>query len=212
MEEKSDEHRIHSHARASFCAVLIRRRLFELEVCSKRFHRACDDADRLFAVEQAYLHIRKIVEALMFISVCSHEVAEIELSNRIRDGWNAERLMGWLVSINPDFFPCPIDIELEGETQVFVDARGRRDCLDAATARTFYLESGRLLHEARKPIDSADLHDANRAAERFQRKTVNLLHLFDVEMKSAKFLLIGQLNYGTEKPPEVFIGAVDAPA
>lgn len=166
--------------------------------------------NKIVLVEIEYVQIRKILELIMFMTVSAHRVSEIELSNKIKTGWNAEKLMGWLKQVSDNYFPHPIDIEPcneEGIEGKFVDASTRRPCLNPDIFKNYYFSCGEILHEQIEAITHYQLDRLHERASEFFEFTKNHFETFSYEMDKGKRIVVGHLYYGENKPPFVAYAA-----
>ncbi len=60
-------------------------------------------------IEAEALQLRKLLELIAFSSLVSYQEAYSSLRNDIVKDWHAARILHKIESINPEFYPVPID-------------------------------------------------------------------------------------------------------
>lgn len=162
--------------------------------------------DYLLELEHAFLDVRKIIEELMLLSVCSHDFAKVELSKALRKEWNAEKLTKYLSRLNPRFFPHPIDIvecDEDGVAGRFIDTG--RVCLSREDAVLIYNLCGGILHASNRPLQAETVHERYRALADFDVRVRGLVQTFEIDISGQGMVIIGQLLFDQpHQPPELF--------
>ncbi|MEX6507956.1 hypothetical protein, partial [Jiella sp. M17.18] len=179
-----------------------------LESLKRVIDRATNEPFSPFSIvdlQQAFGHIRMIIEELMLLSVSAHKDAGEAVSNRLRNEYQAVTKMALLRAINPSFFPVSIDVVPTDEPGIagrFVDVED--EYLTEEEAKSYYTKCGDSLHASWKAVSKAT-YDADLAvAGRFVPLTSRLLRTFEVDISGQGYMMLGHLNLGEPTAPELF--------
>ena len=98
-------------------------------------------------LESAALQIRKVIESVMHASV----VVNIDnISNGLTKEWDANKLMARVEKINPNYYPQPVKLEINGGVKTWVPDKG---FISKADFKTLYNKIGELAH-AKSPFNN----------------------------------------------------------
>ncbi len=76
---------------------------------------ADDSGKFLFVWEQVALHLRKILELIVFGSLVAHQDAYAKVYPDLADHWRIGKILEKLEKVHPDFFPKPTKISKQKE-------------------------------------------------------------------------------------------------
>jgi hypothetical protein len=97
--------------------------------------------------ELCTLQIRKICEALAIAVLVAHQLLDEATTNRFRDKWNADQLLGLLDQVNENSFP--MKVKRRDQISKGIDHHFqiiRESVLTKRQLRTIYSRCGELLH------------------------------------------------------------------
>ncbi|MDR6904072.1 hypothetical protein [Rhizobium miluonense] len=195
---------------AAFHLSLIKKRLLSIRQAVARLSVTSLSFDYILTLDYAFLDVRKVIEELMLLSLCAHEFAQIELSNKMRREWNAERLMRYLERVNPRFFPDGIETvetEEEGIAGQFVTTS--RPCLTKGEAADIYNFCGSVLHASNMPLQPDRVRHRYARLVEFAEKACGLLDTFEIDLTGNGWVICGHLHIDRpDIPPDLFNGPV----
>lgn len=93
--------------------------------------------------EHCFLQIRLICELIALGCLVAH--GDLERGTKLKNQWDANKIMGELERLHPDFFPVPIDIAASGRG--YFDVAPASPSLDKKGLLSLYEECGRHLHK-----------------------------------------------------------------
>ena len=183
---------------------LIKKRILKLNKTLVSLSQSQPSLDFIIDLDYAFLNIRKIVEELMLLSVCAHEHAGAKLTENLRQGWNAQKIMKYLSKVNAKFFPDAIALLPTDEKGVvqFVSVEG--EYLKREFAEEIYNLCGSILHATNKPPSAAELYERLEKAKSFDILVRALLKTFEIDILGNRMSVLGQLNFESDGPPELF--------
>lgn len=185
--------------------IMIRAHVEELQIALQRFSRLPFSAHAVARLRHAFIDVRMIIEELMLLSVAAHKDAGEAISRSLRKGYKADQRMEQLRAINPRFFPVAIDVIPSDEPGIdgkFIDIDGGYMTED--DIRYFYFKSGDNLHASSKYINESQYKENINSIRNFTNLISKLLKTFEIDISGQEYTMLGHLNLGTKKPPELF--------
>jgi hypothetical protein len=154
-----------------------------------------------FDLECAAMHLRKSVELIVLGSLVANRMAVEKVASAIHSKrWDVAR--GLVRSINPDYWPVPLHIE--------IDHNGRTSFVAVTDPILNESEVGRawgflsdLLHARNPYSDPIDLRNAADRILDIAQRIATLLSLHSMDLGNADFLIIGQVNLPPDGGTEV---------